>query len=221
MLHRLRQRWGIEAGSCLCAGVERGLVPALSANVRGLASAAIQHGPSRLVLTAGDAHTCAAGYRGRLFGVRARPVLDALHYLSAGAVGFARGLNDTPKVAALVLVGSAFVPRSALVLAGLGMAAGAFAQALRVGRTMSHRITPMNAGQGFTANLATSALVLGASRLGLPVSTTQVSVGALFGLGTATSGLDRRVFAQILLSWIVTLPLAFALAMGAWRVLGG
>ncbi|MEO2195182.1 MAG: inorganic phosphate transporter [bacterium] len=44
----------------------------------------------------------------------------------------------------------------------------------------------MNPGQGFTANAITSVLVIGASTLGLPVSTTHVSCGAQFGIGTVT-----------------------------------
>jgi PiT family inorganic phosphate transporter len=81
---------------------------------------------------------------------------------------------------------------------------------------MSTRITTMNAGQGFTANFVTALLVLGASRLGLPVSTTHVSCGALFGLGAATGQARWDVIAQISLAWVTTLPVAVLCAAGAW-----
>ena len=49
-----------------------------------------------------------------------------------------------------------------------------------------HRITEMNRGQGFVANVVASALVIGASFLGAAVSTTHVSTGAIFGIGLWT-----------------------------------
>jgi PiT family inorganic phosphate transporter len=77
---------------------------------------------------------------------------------------------------------------------------------------MSRRITPLNPGQGFTANIVTSALVILASRIGLPVSTTHVSVGSLFGIGLITREANRRVVSGILVSWILTLPIAAILS---------
>jgi PiT family inorganic phosphate transporter len=73
---------------------------------------------------------------------------------------------------------------------------------------MSHKITCMNHGQGFSANLATGLLVTAASLFGLPVSTTHVSVGSLFGIGLTSRQADFRVVRNILLSWLVTLPCA-------------
>jgi PiT family inorganic phosphate transporter len=66
----------------------------------------------------------------------------------------------------------------------------------------------MNAGQGFAANLATGILVILASRLGLPVSTTHVSVGALTGIGLVNREANVRTLRSILLSWVLTLPVA-------------
>jgi PiT family inorganic phosphate transporter len=77
-----------------------------------------------------------------------------------------------------------------------------------VAETMSHRITGMNPGQGFTANIVTALLVIGASSLGLPVSTTHVSCGALFGIGTVTRQARWRTIGEIVLAWLITLPVA-------------
>jgi PiT family inorganic phosphate transporter len=98
------------------------------------------------------------------------------------------------------------------------MAAGGLLFAHRVAETMSHRVTPMNPGQGFAANLITAALVLGASRFGLPVSTTHVSNGSLFGLGAVTRGARWRIIMQILLAWVVTLPFSALCAALLWRL---
>jgi inorganic phosphate transporter, PiT family len=77
---------------------------------------------------------------------------------------------------------------------------------------MSKKITAMNAGQGLTANLVTSSLVLAASPLGLPLSTTHVSCGALFGIGAVTGQARWRMIAGIFSAWLVTLPLSALLA---------
>ena len=62
--------------------------------------------------------------------------------------------------------------------------------------------------QALAANLITAALVIFASRLGMPVSTTHVAVGAIGGVGLARSSVDRSVLGAILLSWLLTLPIA-------------
>jgi PiT family inorganic phosphate transporter len=138
--------------------------------------------------------------------------LDTLHFLSGGAVGFARGLNDTPKIAALLLVARALDIRWALLAVAVAMAIGGLLGARRVAETMSKKITGMNPGQGFAANLATAILVTTANWNALPVSTTHVSVGALAGIGIATRRVHGKAVGQILLSWVVTLPCAAALA---------
>ena len=99
------------------------------------------------------------------------------------------------------------------------MTAGGLLQSRRVAETMSRRITDLNPGQGLTANLTTAALVLGASRLGLPVSTTHVSCGTIFGIGVVGGGARWRTIGQILLTWVTTLPLGFLLGAGIYLLL--
>jgi PiT family inorganic phosphate transporter len=92
------------------------------------------------------------------------------------------------------------------------MAIGGLVNARKVAETMSRKITTMNHGQGFTANLTTAILVVLASLYGLPVSTTHVSVGSLFGIGLTTGNANPRIMSAIALSWVVTLPCAAAAA---------
>lgn len=155
---------------------------------------------------------CVDRYQGRVIGLEAGRALDAAHYLSGGAVGFARGLNDTPKIVALMLTVEAFPSWWCLFLVAVVMAVGGLLNSHRVARTLSEKITQMNPGQGFTANLVTSFLVAGASRLGLPVSTTHVSVGALFGIGTVNGTARSKTVLTILLAWLTTLPIGAVLA---------
>lgn len=138
--------------------------------------------------------------------------LDRLHIVSAMAICFARGVNDTPKLVALLLTARLFNSQSAVVVIALVMAAGGVMFAGKVARTMSQRVTRMDHSQGLAANLITATLVLFASKFGLPVSTTHVSVGAIAGVGASASTLNWPVLRSVLLSWLATLPLAAALA---------
>ena len=74
----------------------------------------------------------------------------------------------------------------------------------------------MDPGQGFVANLATSALTTTASLHGLPVSTTHVSVGALLGIGITTRQARWKTALPVLLAWLTTLPAAALLSALAW-----
>jgi PiT family inorganic phosphate transporter len=142
--------------------------------------------------------------------------LDALHYLSAGAASFARGLNDTPKMVALLLVAQGLDLRWGFLAVALTIALGALLDAERVAETLGKKVTDMNPGQGFAANLATAVLVVTASFHSLPVSTTHVSVGALLGIGITTRQAKWRKVGEILLAWVSTLPCAALLAALAY-----
>lgn len=144
---------------------------------------------------------------------------DRLHVASAMSICFARGVNDTPKLAALLLAARVWNAQvSLLVLAGV-MALGGLLFSRRVARTLSQRVTRMGHREGLTANIITAALVLFASKLGLPVSTTHVAVGAIAGVGASAGTLNRVALRQVLLAWLATLPLAAALAFVAARLL--
>jgi PiT family inorganic phosphate transporter len=99
------------------------------------------------------------------------------------------------------------------------MSAGGLVNSRRNAETMGHKLTTMNPGQGFTANLVTGALVIGASRLGMPVSTTHVSCGSIFGIGAVTGQGNLKTVAGILLAWVTTLPVAAGLGAGAYLLL--
>jgi PiT family inorganic phosphate transporter len=140
------------------------------------------------------------------------PTLDVLHYLSTGAASFARGLNDTPKMAALLLVAPSLNLRwGYLAVAGI-IALGGLLDADRVAETLGKKVTDMDPGQGFAASLVTAGLVATASFHSLPVSTTHVSVGSLLGIGIVTRQAKWRKVAEILLAWISTVPCGAILA---------
>ncbi len=141
--------------------------------------------------------------------------LDRLHVLSAMSICFARAVNDTPKLAALLLAARMLNVQASIALIATAMAVGGLLFARRVAQTLSQRVVHMDHAQGLAANLITAALVLLASKLGLPVSTTHVAVGAIAGVGASANTLDWHALRNVLLSWLATLPLA---ALTAWLV---
>jgi PiT family inorganic phosphate transporter len=206
----LRQRLGITRESCVCVGDE--FVP-----IVGIGGAAVA--TRSAIVTVGTTATCTERYGGRVVGIHTGRLLNGLHYASAVAVSFARGVNDTPKIVALLLAAQLLAPAHGLLLVGLVIAAGGLLGARRVAETMSHEITAMNPGQALTGNLTTAGLVLLASRFGLPVSTTHVSCGALFGIGLVTGRARWAAIGQIVLAWLTTLPIAAALG-AAFMLIG-
>jgi len=189
--------------SCVCVGSET----PLAAFVSGARAVPVAAGVS---ITLDHVRSCERRYAGWALG-NAR---DRLHALSAGAVGFARGLNDTPKIVALLAGASALGVSGASVLTALAMAAGGLLASRRVAETLSFRITGMDHAAAFSANVVTAALVTLASPLGLPMSTTHVCCGALFGIGIVSGEARWKTIAQILGAWLITLPFA-ALAAAA------
>ncbi len=158
-------------------------------------------------------------YEGSMFGVSTHQILDTLHFISAGAVSFARGLNDTPKIVALCVTAKTLELQESIIFVAVVIALGGIISARRVAETMSNHITRMNHGQGFSANLITAVLVIFASKIGVPVSTTHVSCGSLFGIGLANGKANWKVIGGILSAWVLTLPIAAIVAAISYFIL--
>ena len=213
LLHRTRLGMGIDRQTCLCVGESAPQPVSLTRDGANQIATPLAGGPS---ITVGTNERCIERYDGRLVGVGAQTVVDGAHLLSAGAVCFARAVNDTPKIAALLLAAGATGVSWKLGLVAAAMAIGGLLHSRKVAETMSKRITDLNSGQGLTANLLTAGLVLGASRFGLPVSTTHVSCGAIFGIGMVSRTARWKTILQIAATWMTTLPMGAALGAGVY-----
>ena len=146
-------------------------------------------------------------------------ILQKLHYLSAAAICFARGMNDTPKLVALLLAAKITSITPSFWVVAAAMALGGWFNARKVATTMAKKIVPLTEIQGVTANLVTAFLVIFASKLGLPVSTTHVSVGSISGVGLASGKIDLAELSKILMSWVITLPCSATIAaLTMWLV---
>lgn len=199
----LRLFLGITKEHCICIGPTEIILPIIQPG-RILSMRTV----TAPVIDIDTQEHCIERYSGHFFGLNWQKILDFAHYISAGIVCFARGLNDTPKIVAILIAVNAMDIQAGLFLTGVAMAFGGLLNARRVAETMSKKITPMNHGQGFVANITTGLLVVLASRFGLPVSTTHVSVGSISGIGLLTGKADKKVLFEILMSWVLTLPIA-------------
>ena len=147
-------------------------------------------------------------------------VFGVLMIITAAAMAFAHGSNDVANaigplaaIYSIVESGGLIGAKSALpiwilLVGGAGIVIGLITYGHKVIATIGTGITQLTPSRGFAATLAAAATVVIASGTGIPVSTTQVLVGAVLGVGLARgmAALDTRVINKIFLSWIVTLP---------------
>ena len=138
---------------------------------------------------------------------------DIAHWLSSALISFARGMNDTPKIVAIIFASAAVTGanlKPLFLLAVIAMALGGYLKGRRVTETLSKKITSMDRHDSVIANLSTAVLVVFASKLGMPVSTTHVSSSSIIGIGLRrnTREINRGVVCEMLLAWAVTLPVA-------------
>ena len=153
-------------------------------------------------------------------------VFVPLMIFTAAAMAFAHGSNDVanaigPLAAVVSIVQSggevvqkAGLPIWILILGGMGIVIGLATMGYKVMETIGTKITELTPTRGYCATLAAATTVVLASKTGLPVSTTQIAVGAVMGVGLArgVGAIDLRVVGGIILSWFVTLPAGGILA---------
>ena len=160
-------------------------------------------------------------------------VFAPMMIFTACAMAFAHGSNDVANgigplaaVVSVVQSGGAIMQQSALpiwvlLVGGLGIVIGLVTMGYRVMMTVGKKITELTPTRGFCAELAAASTVVLASGTGLPVSTTHILVGAVMGVGLARGigALDLRMIGRIVMSWIVTLPIAGAVAAVVFFIL--
>ncbi len=118
---KTRTRLGLTKESCICIGEPRQFVPVRTlSNTDGLNSEIPNLNYPRLEIA--NVSDCADIYTDKVWGVYIQKLLDFAHIISAAAVSFARGLNDTPKIAGLLVAAQAIDIRFGMVVIAIGMA---------------------------------------------------------------------------------------------------
>ncbi|HSX37439.1 MAG TPA: inorganic phosphate transporter [Chlamydiales bacterium] len=145
-----------------------------------------------------------------------KKIFKHLQIGSACFVALSHGLNDAQKSMGIITLGlvasghllTAKIPLwvifACAIVMGLGTASGGF----RIIKTMAFSITKITPIQGFAAETSASAVILAASFLGMPVSSTHVIAGGITGVGAAKSrsAVQWHVPQRLVLAWIFTLP---------------
>jgi inorganic phosphate transporter, PiT family len=152
--------------------------------------------------------------------------LEHLHWLSSGMTSFTRGLNDAPKIAVLILSawaltgGAAQRPQLVFLAVAIGMVAGSVIGGRRVTKALAEGVTRMDHREGFLSNATTAALVGAGAIFGLPMSTTHVASSAIIaiGLNRRTGQTNRKTVRDMLLAWVVTLPVSALLGVLAFAI---
>jgi inorganic phosphate transporter, PiT family len=155
--------------------------------------------------------------------LRPGPVTGGFRFgqvISGGMLALAHGTNDAQKTMGVItlalvangtLSGDEFhVPDWVVISAASAIALGTYVGGWRIIRTMGSRIHKMDAAQGFAAQGAGSTVILAASHVGFPLSTTHTISGAVIGSGAAKrlSAVRWGVAGNIVLAWVLTLPAA-------------
>lgn len=177
--------------------------------------------------------SAAAGFWvGRLVYIRILPVkvspntLRAAQLPGAAAAAFLHGAQDGQKFIGVFLLGTALaqgradestfiIPLWLMGLCALFMALGTLMGGRRIINTVGREMVTLGPREGLAADLGSIACLLGATLLGLPVSTTHTRTCALLGVGAAAGGLaDWRTAGKIALAWVLTFP--GCMAIGYW-----
>ena len=159
-------------------------------------------------------------------------IFRRLQIMTSCYVAFALGANDFanaigPMAAAWSVETSGSVgaevevPYYLLVIGGVGIAVGMATWGYRVIKTIGTKITHLTNTRGFSIDFGAATSVLIASKLGMPVSTTHAVVGAVVGVGLARGleAIDLRIIKKIIITWIVTVPIAALTAAGIFLML--
>lgn len=149
-------------------------------------------------------------------------IFRKLQIITSCYVAFSHGANDVANaiapVAAIIPLASgemsltAQIPPELLALGGIGIAVGCLTWGKRVMKTVGSRITTLTNTRGFSVDFGAATTVLIASKLGLPISTSHTVVGAVIGVGLARGleAIDLSIIKKIIVSWLLTVPVAAA-----------
>lgn len=124
----------------------------------------------------------------------------------ANAIGPFAAIFDVLKTGAINE--EAAVPTVAMLTMGVALIAGLWFVGRKVIRTVGHGLTKIHPASGFAAELSAAGVVMGASVLGLPVSSTHILIGAVLGVGLVNKAANWNLMKPIALAWVITLPAA-------------
>jgi PiT family inorganic phosphate transporter len=192
------------------------IIPAGLAPLIALVAAAVALIAARRLTRKFDANTSSMGFRLGQIG-------------SSSLLSLAHGTNDAQKtmgVVTLALIANgtlradASTPWWVVVACAVAIGLGTMFGGWRIIRTMGKGFTNLTPQQGFAAQIASSAVILTSSHMGLPLSTTHVATGSIVGVGAATpqQAVRWKLVGNVALAWLITLPCAGLAGAAAYFV---
>ncbi len=152
-----------------------------------------------------------------------------LQIVSAAAMAFTHGLNDAQKSMGIItmalvsarLIPEPVVPSWVVLSCAIAMALGTSVGGWRIIKTMGHKIIRLEPVHGFAAETSSAIVLFVTSHFGMPVSTTHVISGSIFGVGTSKrlSAVRWGVAQNMVMAWVLTLPAAGLVAALSYELL--
>ena len=153
-----------------------------------------------------------------------------LQVLTASGFAFSHGSNDIANAvgpfAAIIdtmatnsINPSTPVPQQIMIMFAVALIAGLWFIGKEVIATVGTNLTKIHPASGFSAELASAVVVMAASVLGLPISSTHVLIGAILGIGLVNRSTNWSLMKPIGLAWIITLPVSALLSAFAFLFL--
>jgi PiT family inorganic phosphate transporter len=159
------------------------------------------------------------------------PTFQYLQFAAASLISLGHGGNDAQKTMGIIAVllftqghlgGDFFVPFWVVITCQAAMALGTFIGGWRIVRTVGSKITRLTPVQGCCASAAGAIMLIIATFMGIPVSTTHTVTGSVIGVGAArrVSAVRWNIASNIVVAWIVTLPASALMAVLCYLLLG-
>lgn len=152
-----------------------------------------------------------------------------LQIVSAAAMAFTHGLNDARKSMGIItmalvsakIIPDPVVPTWVVFSCASAMALGTSVGGWRIIKTMGHKIIRLEPVHGFAAETSSAIVLFVTSHFGMPVSTTHVISGSIFGVGTSKrlSAVRWGVAQSMVMAWVLTLPAAGLVAALSYELL--
>lgn len=157
-------------------------------------------------------------------------IFSWMQVLTASGFAFSHGANDIANAigpfAAIMDVlrtndinANAAVPPVAMLTFGVALIVGLWFIGKEVIQTVGKDLAALHPASGFVAELSAASVVMGASVLGLPVSSTHILVGAVLGIGLVNRNANWKMMKPIGLAWVITLPAAAFLSVVNFLIL--
>jgi PiT family inorganic phosphate transporter len=152
-----------------------------------------------------------------------------LQAITAAVQSFAHGTNDAQKSMGIItmalvsnnMIEPGHIPFWVQVSCATAMALGTSIGGWRIIKTVGTQIMKIRPVNGVAADLSSALIIFGASKFGLPVSTTHVISSAIMGVGSSyrVKGVKWKTGKKMIITWFITLPISATIAAGIYMIM--